>query len=291
MNFIRKLLGNLYDIPFVKFIFEIFFIILPIAFAIRTFLFGLYQVPTGSMEPTLLVGERFFADKLSYWFRSPRRGEIIAFNEPRYPYSSNPLVKLWQMYVSWNVSNWTKRVIGVPHDHIKGTIENGRPVIYINGKKLEENYINKYPLIGVWKYSHYSNPDSFKEMENDKELKTFDPKLPWDKQPFYKVDPSRIILNNLAEPYIFWPFVPEPKKDIFEYKLAENEYFVCGDNRRGSSDSREWGILNGSLIHGRIIYRIWSMDSDEQWWFIDLIKHPIEFWYKVRWSRCFQWVK
>ena len=87
--------------------FELIFVILPIAFVIRTFGFGLYQVPTGSMETTLLVGERFFADKLSYWMRKPQRGEIIAFNEARYPYATNSTVNLWQRYASWNISNWT----------------------------------------------------------------------------------------------------------------------------------------------------------------------------------------
>lgn len=47
------------------------FILLLIAFFIRTFFYGLYQVPTGSMETTMLVGERFLAEKLSVWFSSP----------------------------------------------------------------------------------------------------------------------------------------------------------------------------------------------------------------------------
>ena len=132
--------------------------ILPVAFLIRTFGFGLYQVPTGSMETTLLVGERFFADKLSYWLRSPRHGEIIAFNDPRIEYSSESCVNLWQRYASWNVSNWTKRVIGIPGDHVKGVLEDGHPVIYVNDKKLDESaYINKYPLILLWKQSPYEH--------------------------------------------------------------------------------------------------------------------------------------
>src|SRR5947207_3766285 len=89
-----------------------FCFLLTIVFLIRTFGFGLYQVPTGSMETTMLVGERFFADKLSYNFRAPRHGEIIAFNDPEFIYSQNPLMKLFQRYV-WGPSNWTNRGIGV----------------------------------------------------------------------------------------------------------------------------------------------------------------------------------
>ena len=51
--------------------------LLLIVFLVRTFVFGLYQVPTGSMETTMLVGgKRFFADKVSYLVRKPERGEI-----------------------------------------------------------------------------------------------------------------------------------------------------------------------------------------------------------------------
>jgi len=127
-----------------------FVVLLLIVFLIRTFGFGLYQVPTGSMETTMLVGERFFADKFSYIFRKPRRSEIIAMNDPTYDYSDNTFVNVFQRYV-WGPANWTKRVIGIPGDRIRGTIEDGKPAVYLNGKKLDEPYLNKYPLIYVWK--------------------------------------------------------------------------------------------------------------------------------------------
>src|SRR5271170_2275088 len=106
-----------------------FAILLFIVFFIRTFVFGLYQVPSGSMETTMLVGERFFGEKWSYFFRAPRVGEVIAFNDPTYPYASYYVMRLFQRYV-WGPENWTKRVIGIPGDHIQGVIEDGHPVIY-----------------------------------------------------------------------------------------------------------------------------------------------------------------
>ena len=61
-------------------------VILPIAFAIRTWGYGLYQVPSGSMETTMLVGESYFADKLSYNYSGkPKRGDIISFDQPDLP--------------------------------------------------------------------------------------------------------------------------------------------------------------------------------------------------------------
>ena len=290
MKLVQRILGSWYDVTAVRVTFELLFVIIPIAFIIRTVGFGLYQVPTGSMETTLLVGERFFADKTSYWFREPRRGEIIAFNDPNFVYSTNPAVNWWQRYVSWNVSNLTKRVIGIPGDRVRGVIEEGKPVIYVNDKKLDESaYINKYPLIGLWQQPPYEHQSSPQYRETD--LRSFDPSVAWDKQPYYRIDPHLIIINpTTLEPHI----IREPGslhpggKDIFDVTLGKNQYWVMGDNRLGSSDSREWGILDGRLIHGRIIFRIWSMDSSESWWILDLLKNPLAFWNKIRWQRCCQ---
>lgn len=290
MHLVKRILGKWYDVAIIRIPFELFFVILPVAFLIRTFGFGLYQVPTGSMETTLLVGERFFADKLSYWFRSPARGEIIAFDDPKYPYSQNFVANLWQRYVSFNVSNWTKRVIAVPGDNIKGVIEDGKPVVYLNGKKLDEtDYINKFPLILLWKRAPFEQNRFSQDREWD--YRSFDPNVTWDQQIFYKIDPHLIMINpqTLEPQSVLYPETPHPQgKDIFDVTLGKNQYWVMGDNRLGSSDSREWYILDGKLIHGRIVFRIWSMDSTESWWFIDLFKNPVGFWKKIRWARCCQ---
>ncbi len=290
-------------------------VIIPIAFAIRTFVFGLYQVPTGSMEPTLLVGERFFADKLTYWFRAPKKGEIIAFNSPDksvsslgFNYSKNPFMNWFQNYV-YGPSNWTKRLIAGPGDHIVGKIEDGNPVIYLNDTKLDQPFVNKYPLIRVWndmsptkmaaRYHdgyQYSTKGWYGStelpiMSENSTLRTFDPDKPFgSSQPFYAIDASRIILNAAGKPYQIILSGTPRKEDIFDVTLKDNQFWVMGDNRLNSGDSRAFGILSGKLIHGRIVFRIWSMDSEESWWFIDLFKHPMSFWSKIRWNRCFQFV-
>lgn len=293
MKIMEKIFGKWYQNSFVKLVVEIVFIVLPIAFAIRTFIFGLYQVPSESMETTFLVGERFFADKLSYWFRKPKRGEIISLNDPVYPYSNNPVKRLYEKYLSPNISSWTKRVIAIPGDHIKGTIEDGHPIIYLNDKKLDETaYVNKYPIIMTYIKPITLSAGTHTQVINH-QFKSYDPTLPWDKQIFYKIDPDKIVIDiRTNKPIIRMPNTPNEKaKDIFEYKLGENQYFVRGDNRRGSYDSSDWGPLNGELIHGRIVFRIWSMDTDEPWLILDLLKNPIGFWKKIRWSRCLQWIK
>lgn len=279
--------------------FESLLVIIPIAFLIRTVGFGLYQVPTGSMETTMLVGERFFADKLTPYFMPFHRGDIISFNDPTFQYSSNPLKYAWQMYV-WGPSNWTKRLIGLPGERVQGVVEDGKPVIYINGKKLEEPYLNKYPLILTF--------------DEDRERavihKSYDESKSYDEQPFYRLTRDEVIKGKKVaflngEPPMLYPSTPHEEildmgkptqrraiVDNFDVTLGPNQYWVMGDNRQGSYDARAWGHpLDGKLIHGKIVLRIWSLDSDESWAIIDLLKHPIDFWRRVRWSRFFQLVR
>jgi len=271
---------------------ETIIIVIPIAFLIRTYFYGLYVVPTGSMETTMLVGERFFADKFSIYFWPIKRGDIISFNDPNYEYSDNPLLNLFQRYV-WGPANWTKRVIGLPGERVQGKVEDGKPVIYINDKKLDESYVNQYPLIGLYSDLGGASPWHFR---------SYDPNSPYEAQPFYfmkksDVDLAKRILPKLGVEPMRYPFQPHYDEcsgnniDEYDITLGENEYWALGDNRRGSWDSRFWGALNKQLIHGKIVFRIFSLDTHNPWWIFDIIKHPIDFWKRVRWSRCMQFVK
>lgn len=290
-NFFKKIYNN----PKGKDIIELIFFVLPVVFAIRTFIFGLYQVPSESMETTFLKGERFFADKLSYWFVKPKRGDIVSFNDPTYDkYSKNYFLRLLQRYFNFNIALWTKRVIAVEGDHIRGTIEDGKPVIYLNGKKLDETaYVNKYPIIRV-RVKPLSISVGGVDHSIYEQYESFDPNIPFsDKQPFYNIKPENIWKNPIThQPDIRWPNEPkEGGRDIFEYRLDKNQYFVRGDNRRGSCDSTDWGLLNLESINGRIVFRILSIDTHESWLLIDIIKNPISFWKKIRWSRCLNIIK
>lgn len=302
--------------------------LLSIVLVVRIFLFGLYQVPTGSMETTMLVGERFFADKLSYFFRNPTKGEIISLNAPDFVYSKNPLMRLLQLYVfgpfpfNLGPDNWTKRVIGVPGDHVEGKIEDGKPVVYLNGARLEEPYVNRYPLIRIRTQdskkaceqleqevrSAFGNAfvdrtmiERFVGQRMDFCPRSYDPSVGYDAQPFYRIDPSKIASTDLIMPQT--PIRPDMSEtpvraganfwngsDVFSVHLRQDEYWCMGDNRRGSRDCRVFGPFKGEWIRGRIVLRLVSFDSTENWWIVDLIKHPIDFWKRVRWHRFFQWI-
>ena len=87
-----------------------------------------------------------------------------------------------------------------------------------------------------------------------------------------------------------WTKIIGTASDVFHLVLGEKQYWLMGDNRLNSGDSRMFGPVDGRLIHGRILFRIWSVDSNEDWWILDLIKHPIDFWTRVRWGRFLQWI-
>ena len=278
--------------------------ILLIVFVIRTIGFGLYQVPTGSMETTMLCGERFFADKFTPLFIPFKHGDVITLDSPEYPYSKNALVNWWQRYV-WGPDNWTKRVIGIPGDHIQGKIEDGKPVVYRNGQKLDEQYVNKYPLIGIYNPGRVS-------MSGPLNFRSYAPGVPFDKQPFYRLtyaevmSAKQILLANGYEA-MRYPFTPNyagadktgKSIDVFDVQLGADEYWAMGDNRQDSKDSRYWGPLKRNLIQGKVKLCLYSIDTNESWgkfeiahlFVFDLIRHPIDFWSRVRWSRCLRFVR
>ena len=298
IKFVRKKNKSYYEQAI-----ELIFIIIPVAFFIRTVFYGLYQVPTGSMETTMLVGERFLADKFTVLFKEIERGMIISFNDPIFPYSTNPVVKLWQEYV-WGPANWTKRVIGIPGDCVRGRMEEGHPVVYLKKKgeseykKLDEPYLNKYPLIPIWNGPalglEYINNKIFNDYFS---WRSYDSKFSYADQPFYvetdeqvkkgKYYAKELLHETIREPGT--PYMHEGRNlDIYDFELKENQYWCMGDNRLNSFDCRAWGPLKRSFIHGRIVFRIWSLDSPNAWWILDLIKHPIDFWKQIRWSRCWE---
>jgi signal peptidase I len=268
---------------------EAIIVVVPLVFLIKTFVFGLYQVPTCSMENTMLVGERFFADKVTPYIRGPYRGEIIAICDPQYDYSKNYFVNLFERYVDWRIDNWTKRVIGIPGDHIQGKIEDGKPVVYVNDQKLHEPYLNNLPILFTMVSGQGAHPHP----------RTYDPAKPYEQQPYYRFDAldvtrARRFQENYGLPALLYPQTCAMRGqeclDNFDVQLGENQYWLMGDNRLGSHDSRAWGPLDGKLIHGRILFRIWSIDSNESWWIVDLLKHPIDFWKRIRWNRFLQGV-
>jgi signal peptidase I len=118
-----------------------------LALIIRTFLFQAFFIPSPSMEPTLVEGDRVLVNKIPYYFHDPRRGDIIVFENP------NPEAAVDRGVVGgffhWlfqglgfqqpESEDFIKRVVGLPGDVVEGK----RGSVYVNGEKLDEPYLTQ----------------------------------------------------------------------------------------------------------------------------------------------------
>ncbi len=282
-----------------------------LVFILRTYIFGLYHVPTGSAEPTILVGDRLWGNKMAYYLGDIKRGDSVIFDNPEFIFDKSNIVNYyWQKYVGFPIpllglntgpDNWVKRVIAVPGDIIEGRVEEGKTVIYLNGKKLDEtSYVNPYPLIKLVKSTGFIDFESigpfFIPSFLRKQLKivdyAYDPDKSFQEQPFYNMSEGQIIPRPDGMPFMRMPYLPTEEDSFGPIRLPEGRYWVMGDSRKNSRDSRFWGFLDKDLIHGRASFVIYSVDSEEPLWLFELLKHPIDFWTKkLRWNRFFKNIK
>ncbi len=208
-----------------------FFPVLLIVFLIRSFLYEPFRIPSGSLKPTLLVGDFILVNKFDYGIRLPvlhkkiystgdiKHGDIIVF---RYP--ANPSV------------DFIKRVIGLPGDKISYV----NKVLYVNGKEM---------------------PQVFQQNTADQD----DDNATWNvvqkQEDFFGIKHA-----------IFQ--IPEKSNDDFKDVIVPSDsYFVMGDNRDDSADSRYWGFVPDKNIIGKanVIWMSWDSNAN--------LLH------KIRWNR------
>lgn len=208
-----------------------------IVFFIRSFLVEPFKIPSGSMIPTLQVGDFILVNKFNYGIRlpvinqkiislnNPQRGDVMVF---RYP--ENPSI------------NYIKRVIAVSGD----AVEYKDKQLYINGELQEKT------LIGDYNYT--------KTSFNFVHAEEYQTKL---------ADTQYHILNEPERPTLSLAGVVNfPGSEYCEYdydrvkcKVPENSYFMLGDNRDDSRDSRYWGFVPDSYVVGKA-FLIWFNWSD-----------------------------
>ncbi len=225
-----------------------------LAFIVRVFLFQPFNIPSGSMIPTLLVGDYLFVSKYAYgysrysfpfgpdvfsgriWAEDPKRGDVVVFKLPRD-----------------NETDYIKRVIGLPGDEIQ--MISG--VLQINGVPVKKEHISDFVL-----------EDS---SGRERHLTRYRETLP----------------NGVSFPVL--DLVNEGIGDNTEiYKVPENHFFMMGDNRDNSTDSRflsEVGFVPFENLVGRAEIIFFSINEDSRFW--ELWRWPTA----VRWSRIFQVVQ
>ena len=215
------------------------FPVIAAVFVLRSFLFEPFKIPSGSMIPTLLVGDLILVNKFHYGLRLPvlntkitqgqpvQRGDVMVFHYP-----PNPSV------------DYIKRVVGVPGDEVA--------------------YLNKQLTINGQPVSKANWPEFF-DQDNMRYIPQFEEKLPVGTaaNPNQGELRTHRILNEKNRP----AFIPGASdfafKDQCHYtvegvtcKVPEGHYFMMGDNRDNSLDSRYWGFVPDQNIVGKAFF-VW----------------------------------
>ena len=208
---------------------EAIVIALCLALLIRTFIVQPFKIPSGSMIPTLLIGDHLLVNKFIYGTKIPfmdirifpvediKRGDVIVFKFP-----GNDSVNKGVHYI--------KRAIGLPGDEVN--IE-GRDV-YINREKIKQVYEGNY------KYFEQGT-----EVTTDKYIDTLSENI-------FDVIYKKSSINTTKG------------KTNFPITIPEGNIFVLGDNRDNSYDSRFWGFVPIESISGKafLIHWSWNFDND-----------------------------
>ena len=222
--------------------FESFVVTLVMAIFGMTFILQAVTVPTGSMQNTILIGDYLLVNKFIFApggkplpflpQREIERGDIIVFKFPGYPASlRKSKIEIEQAGVPYQ-TNFVKRVVGLPGDKIE--VRDSQ--VFINDQILPEHRI-----IG--------DAD-----DDDSALDTteFEPAQPDQKYNVY------YSANAISGKYNErdYTFAGEGKP----FTIPENSYFVMGDSRNRSLDSRYWGVVSRDLVIGRAMFVYWSCD-------------------------------
>ncbi len=202
-----------------------FFPIILIVFVMRSFLVEPFRIPSGSMMPTLLVGDFILVNKFTYGVRlpvagakildvgDPERGDVVVFRYPKDP-----------------SLDYIKRVVGLPGDRV-GYFNK---TIYINGKPVAQEEKGTYIGIGGGLSSDGDSQliERLGEVEHD------------------------ILIN------------PAQRAREGEVVVPEGEYFVMGDNRDNSNDSRFWGTVPEDHLVGKafMIWMNWDSSAGGVTW-------------------------
>ena len=246
------------------------------AFIIITFVIQNTRIPTGSMEGTILVGDFVLVNKFIYGSSSPK---YIPFTEVEIPYFKFPAIKdpkagdivVFEypgdrdlLVAKERGVNYVKRCIGMPGD----TIEIIDKVIFVNGK---ENWIPP----NIRYLSPYSKPKGMLHPG------IFPPGMPWNEDNYgplvvpYEGYKIRLARDNVEQwrttiDREYGKRVVEVKNNVVtiegvpvsSYTFKKNYYFMMGDNRDDSLDSRFWGLVPRDLVVGEAFITLFSWDRD-----------------------------
>lgn len=226
---------------------------------IRAFIYEPFQIPSSSMMPTLLVGDFILVEKFAYGIKEPitnktfiktylpQYGDIVVFKHPQ------------------NNINYIKRVIGLPGDKIFYDINTKKIKIcidYIHQKNCKKKLSIKY---STSKLSKFFQKIYFSDTKKSTTKKIYN-------SLYFKIVEESI--NNLTHDILVLDkaksqlhhYYQQPGMPKLIWIVPKNKYFMMGDNRDNSSDSRYWGFVPEKNLLGKAI-KIWmSLEKEENEW-------------------------
>ena len=219
---------------------------------LRTFLIEAYRIPSGSMIPSLLVGDWLFVNKLVYGphvpftslslpgYREPQRGDVVVFKSPHQAdeeaRGADPTPTL------------VKRVVGAAGD----TVHMRKGVLHVNGIAQRQGF-------GAGGFS-------------EAVANSVDPLFDWQKEAALRA--SR-----------FGAAPPQPTHDDWgPIVVPPGKLFMMGDSRYNSKDSRYWGFVPRENVRGRPLFVYYSYNADDS-------DRPVPWLTDIRWGRIGHWIR
>jgi len=187
-----------------------------LAFAIRVFVVQAFKIPSGSMIPTLLIGDHILVSKLSYGIQWPGDCKVQMAFPPMNCYASHLLIEFGKpqrgdiivfRFPEDEEKDFIKRIVGTPGD----TVQIKNKVVLVNGTPLDDKAFTQ------------------------------------------RIDPG--IIDGTIN----------PRDNFGPVTVPEGSYFVMGDNRDQSLDSRFWGYVREEKIRGKAFRIYWSWSGQGDW--------------------------
>lgn len=199
-----------------------FFPVFLLVLVLRSFLVEPFRIPSGSLEPTLRVGDFVAVNKFSYGLRLPvSETKVVPLGHPKV---GEIAVFRWPPKPNYD---YIKRVIGTPGDKISYR----NKVLFINGQEMKQKFIE-------YTTDESSGKAVAKYQEN---------------------------LNGVVHDIYQRPDI---KATNFEITVPKGQYFMMGDNRDDSADSRYWGFVSDEYLRGKalLVWMSWNGQTDSVRW-------------------------
>jgi signal peptidase I len=276
-------------------LFEVVFFGLTILIFFVTYVWQNFQIPTSSMENSLLIGDHITGntfifkgksdwEKAIFPFRDIKRGDVVIFSSITNPKQS-----------------WIKRCVGVPGDRVE--VVDGK--YYLDGELLNEPYAYyrdsvrgalRGPETGYYPADYHTlkpgleNAHQLPSWEgyNDRHLTVQDLR---ERSMFYLRD-----MKDL-DPKAYQRIVDRLYSSA-EDRIPEGFYFLMGDNRNNSEDGRTWGLMPHELIHGRAYFVWWAYGEDTgthklegKDFIMSYVRVLWRFWYRTHWEETFRLIR